>query len=576
MPDPEEHLLTVFSAALDYESGAERDAYLDRECAGDPALRARVEALLPAQGRAGGFLSRTGDPAETAGFEPPVEKTGPGPVPESGAVVGDRYKLLERVGEDGMGEVWMAEQTEPVRRRVALKLVKPGMDSKAVLARFEAERQALALMDHPNIARVLDAGATEAGRPFFVMELVKGVPITTYCDDHKITPKQRLEFFAQVCAAVQHAHQKGVIHRDIKPSNFLAAQYDGVPVPKVIDFGIAKATSQPLTEKTLFTGIGAVVGTPEYMSPEQAEPNNADIDTPSGVYSLGVLLYELLIGTTPLTRKRLKEAALLEVLRLVREEKPPKPSTRPSTTDELPTVAANRGTEPRKLTGLVRGELDWIVMKALEKDRARRYPAANGLGEDVRRYLADEPVAACPRSAAYRLRNFARRNKVVLSAAAVVAAALVVAVLAVSLAVVDREQKAARKANEEREGEHLGRIAALEATEKAKGGRELKYRGRITTLEGEKLALAREKQALEGWRLNSYFMATAAALNEYRAANPSRAAAILDECPEDLRQWEWHYVRRLLSSELAGGRLQGRTPTSATAFGPDAGTVPLA
>jgi WD40 repeat protein/tRNA A-37 threonylcarbamoyl transferase component Bud32 len=492
-------------------------------------------------------------------------------------VVAGRYKLLERIGEGGMGEVWMAEQTEPVRRRVALKLIKQGMDSRAVLARFEAERQALALMDHPNIARVLDAGATEADRPFFVMELVKGTPITKYCDDHKLTPQQRLDLFVQVCAAVQHAHQKGVIHRDIKPSNVLVAPYDGVPVPKVIDFGIAKAAGQPLTEKTLFTAIGAVVGTPEYMSPEQAELNNADVDTRSDVYSLGVLLYELLTGTTPLTRKRLKEAALLEVLRLVREEEPPRPSTRLSTTDELPTVAANRGLEPRKLSGLVRGELDWIVMRALEKDRARRYATANGLGEDVRRYLADEPVAACPPSAAYRLRKFARRNKVVLTTAAVVAAALVaaVAVLAVSLVIVDREQTATRKANEEREDEHLGRIAALEVTEKAKGEREREYRGRIAALEGEKLALAREKQALEGWRLNSYYMATAAALNEYRTGNLARAAAILDECPEDLRHWEWHYVRRLLGSELAGGRLQGRMPTLGTTFSPDAGTVAL-
>jgi serine/threonine protein kinase/WD40 repeat protein/tetratricopeptide (TPR) repeat protein len=426
MSDPEDHLMTVFTAALDCSSAAERAAYLDQACAGDPGLRERVEALLRAHAQAGGFLGRA-ELEGTGGFEPAAERGTLAAGLAAGAVVAGRYKLLEQIGEGGMGEVWLAEQTKPVRRKVALKLIKPGMDSRQVLARFEQERQALALMDHPNIARVLDAGATEAGRPFFVMELVKGVPITRHCDDHKLTLRERLGLFAQVCAAVQHAHQKGVIHRDIKPSNVLIAPYDGVPVPKVIDFGVAKAAGQPLTEMTLFTGIGAVVGTPEYMSPEQAELNNADIDTRSDVYSLGVLLYELLTGTTPLTRKRLREAALLEVLRLVREEEPPRPSTRLSTTDELPAVAANRGLEPRKLSGLVRGELDWIVMKALEKDRNRRYESANGFAQDVRRYLADEPVQACPPSAWYRFRKFGRRNKTALTTTAVIVLALLLA-----------------------------------------------------------------------------------------------------------------------------------------------------
>ena len=449
MNDAEAHLMTVFSAALERGSAAEQNAYLDRACADDPALRQRVEALLRAHDRAGGFLGRVPDPAETAGSEP---SGGPGPAADlaAGVVIAGRYKLLERIGEGGMGEVWMVEQTEPVRRKVAIKLIRPGMDSRQVLARFEAERQALALMDHPNIARVLDAGATDSGRPFFVMELVKGTPLTRYCDDHKLTPRERLALYGQVCAAVQHAHQKGVIHRDLKPSNVLVAPYDGVPVPKVIDFGVAKAAGQPLTEKTLFTGLGAVVGTPEYMSPEQAELNNQDIDTRSDVYALGVLLYELLTGTTPLTRKRLKESALLEVLRLVREEEPPRPSTRLSATDELPTVAANRGTEPRRLSGLVRGELDWIVMKALEKDRTRRYATANGLGEDVRRYLADEPVQAGPPSAAYRIRKFARRNRVWVGAATMVAAVLVIAT-AVSAALAVRATLAERRTLAERD-----------------------------------------------------------------------------------------------------------------------------
>ena len=342
-----------------------------------------------------------------------------------GSTIG-RYKLLERIGEGGFGVVYMAEQHHPVRRRVALKVVKPGMDSRQVLARFEAERQALAIMDHPNIAKVHDAGATDSGRPYFVMELVKGEPITDFCDANKLPPRQRLELFAQVCHAVQHAHQKGVIHRDLKPSNVLVASYDGKPVPKVIDFGVAKATGGRLTEATLFTGFGALVGTPEYMSPEQAELNQLDVDTRSDIYALGVILYELLTGSTPLDRGRFKAAALAELLRVVREEEPPKPSTRLSTTDQLPSIAASRGLEPKKLSGLVRGELDWIVMKALEKDRNRRYETANAFAADVQRYLADEPVQACPPSTGYRLKKCARRNKVRLTLVGMAAALLAV------------------------------------------------------------------------------------------------------------------------------------------------------
>ncbi|HVK11237.1 MAG TPA: tetratricopeptide repeat protein, partial [Gemmataceae bacterium] len=348
------------------------------------------------------------------------------------------YKLVEVIGEGGMGTVWLAQQTDPVRRPVALKVIKAGMGTRQVVARFEAERQALALMDHPNIAKVLDGGVTPDGRPFFAMELVKGVPITKFCDERRLAPKDRLELFVPVCQAVQHAHQKGIIHRDLKPSNVLVALYDGRPVPKVIDFGVAKAAGQPLTDKTLVTGLGTVVGTPEYMSPEQAELNQLDVDTRSDVYALGVLLYELLTGTTPLQKKRVREAALLEVLRLVREEEAPRPSTRLSTTDELPSIAANRGLEPKRLSGLVRGELDWIVMKALEKDRARRYETATGFAADVRRYLDDEPVQACPPSAAYRLKKFARRNKGRLAVAAGVFVAATVMAASIGWAVRDR------------------------------------------------------------------------------------------------------------------------------------------
>src|SRR5215218_4861793 len=317
----------------------------------------------------------------------------PGPPAEgAGAVIGP-YKLLQQIGEGGMGTVFMAEQTRPVLRKVALKVIKPGMDSRQVVARFEAERQALAMMDHANIARVFDGGATEAGLPYFVMELVQGVPITKYCDDNRLTPRERLELFVPVCQAIQHAHTKGIIHRDIKPTNVLVTLYDGRPVPKVIDFGVAKAVDQKLTDRTLFTQYGTLVGTLEYMSPEQAEASGLGVDTRSDVYSLGVLLYELLTGSTPLTRTRLKEAAYAEVLRMIKEEEPPRPSTRLSDSGAaLASISARRHREPASLTRLVRGELDWIVMKTLEKDRGRRYETASAFAADLRRYLNDEPV----------------------------------------------------------------------------------------------------------------------------------------------------------------------------------------
>jgi eukaryotic-like serine/threonine-protein kinase len=419
----------LFVAALEHEDGMARQAFLDRECTDDIELRKRLDVLLQAHDAPASVLSRPFAEIMPETLGPLPTAPMPRPSEASGLVFAGRYKLIEEIGTGGMGTVWMAQQQEPVKRLVALKLIKPGMDSSAVLARFEAERQALALMDHVNIAKVLDAGAAETGRPYFVMDLVRGAPITTYCDEHQLTPRQRLELFIPVCRAVQHAHQKGIIHRDLKPSNVLVALYDGKPVPKVIDFGVAKAAGQSLTERTLVTGFGNIVGTLEYMSPEQAELNQLDIDTRSDIYSLGVLLYELLTGSPPFCRKELNKTGMLEMLRVIRQQEPSKPSTRLSTAEGLPILAAKRGTEPAKLTKLLRGELDWIVMKALEKERGRRYETANGLAQDLSRYLADEPVQACPPSAAYRLRKFVRRNKGPATAAALVLMALVAGII---------------------------------------------------------------------------------------------------------------------------------------------------
>jgi serine/threonine protein kinase/Flp pilus assembly protein TadD len=441
MNDGHGKVKTIFLRAAEIAAGHERQAYLAAACGSDDALRGEVEDLLWHQERLGSFLEAApGGPATAA---VPIEVA-------AGTVLGP-YKLLQQIGEGGMGVVFMAEQTQPVQRKVALKVIKPGMDSRQVIARFEAERQALALMDHGNIARVLDAGATPAGRPYFVMELVHGVPITRFCDDNCLTPRERLELFVPVCQAIQHAHQKGIIHRDLKPSNVMITLYDGQPAPKVIDFGVAKATEQKLTERTLFTQYGTMVGTLEYMSPEQAEMSALGVDTRSDIYSLGVLLYELLTGSTPLSPQRVKEAAYAEVLRMIKEEEPPRPSTRLSDSGAaLASISAQRHTEPAKLTKLVRGELDWIVMKTLEKDRNRRYETANGLAMDLKRYLNDEPVQACPPSSWYRFRKLARRNKraFVTASAVVLLVLLTVITLAVSNVLIRQEQARTRHEKE--------------------------------------------------------------------------------------------------------------------------------
>jgi eukaryotic-like serine/threonine-protein kinase len=375
-----------------------------------------------------------------------------------GAQIGP-YRLLQELGEGGMGSVFLAEQQHPVERRVALKIIKAGMDSRQVLARFEAEEQALAMMDHPNIAKVFDAGVTQAGRPYFVMELVKGIPITQYCDQEHLTPRERLELFIPVCQAVQHAHQKGVIHRDLKPSNVIVALYDGKPVPKVIDFGVAKATGAKLTERTMFTEVGQMVGTLEYMAPEQAELNNLDIDTRADIYSLGVLLYELLTGSPPFSGKELRSAAFDEMLRIIREVEPPKPSTKLSSSEELPAIAAKRELDPQRLTKFVAGELDWIVMKCLEKERGRRYETANGLATDIEHYLHDEPVLAGPPSRAYRLRKLVRRNKVAIVTAGVIAASLLMGLCGTTWQAI-RATRAESLAQARYEGERTARSQA--------------------------------------------------------------------------------------------------------------------
>ena len=516
----------LFLEALDRPAGPMRTDFLNQVCDQDGPLKSQVIALLEASDGAGEFLSSPAQEFRQTTFDASCGE-------RSGARIGP-YKLLQQIGEGGMGVVFMAEQSQPVQRIVALKIIKPGMDTRQVIARFEAERQAVAMMDHPNIARVLDAGTTETGRPYFVMDLVKGVPIIDYCDRQRLPIRQRLELMVAVSQAVQHAHQKGIIHRDLKPSNVLVAEYDGQPVPKIIDFGVAKATAQRLTEKTMFTEYGQLIGTFEYMSPEQTRFNQLDIDTRSDVYSLGVLLYELLVGSTPLDKNRLRTAAFDEILRIISEEDPPRPSTRLSSSQMLASISANRHMEPGKLTKLVRGELDWIVMKCLEKDRSRRYETASAFAADLQRYLRDEPAEACPPSAGYRFRKFARRHSRALLTTSVVTTAVVLAVVALAVSAV-----LTRQANQDLH----------------------------QALDRERDTIRREREARDGERLTAYYQRIALAEREWSANNLSSTERLLNDCPEDLRGWEWRYLRRLRYGALAP--LRHDSPVYSVAFSPD-------
>ena len=543
----------IYNAALKKRSEAERSAYLDAVCGDDAVLRARVESLVKSHEEAGDFLEVPAvGPDVTVEESPSIE--GPG------TKIG-RYELLELIGEGGMGLVYLAEQQEPLRRRVALKIVKLGMDTKQVIARFEAERQALALLDHTNIAHVFDAGTTKAGRPYFVMEYVEGVSITKYCDEQKLNIEERLELFKQVCEGVQHAHQKGIIHRDIKPSNILVSNHGDKAVPKIIDFGIAKAITQPLTEETFFTHEGQLLGTPEYMSPEQVDLATQDIDTRSDIYSLGVLLYVLLAGVLPFDRESLEHAGFAEIQRTIREDEPPLPSTRLTNLGkEAKVIAENRRTQIITLTRRLHRELEWIPMKAMRKDRTRRYRSASELADDIQNYLTGTPLIAGPESTIYRARKFVRKHAGSVATAALVAVIIVLGLVASTALSFRAENARKQEATARTQAEQAEKVADKQR-ELAEKQRELAEEQRKLAEEQRKIAEEQAEELRRALYVNSIQLASVDA-KYYGGGTLYRARDLLRSCPEDLRGWEWDRLNHILDESVRTLRGDSIVPMS--------------